>query len=98
MKHEQYTKIKQAWDDIEHLEHLQNAIADARNHVSFVAEICPVTVSTHQCNGRRPFPLTPEMNRVVMEALMNYKNDLMARMKALEINDTMAMPIEGAND
>ncbi len=98
MKHEEYSKIKQAWDDIERLEQLQNAIADARNHVSFVAEICPLTLSLHQCNNNRQFPLTPEMNRVVMEALVNYKNDLMARMEAIEINDTMVMPIEGSND
>lgn len=98
MKYEEYSKIKQAWDDIERLEHLQNAIADTRTCVSFVAEICPLTVSVHQCNNSRPFPLSQEMNRVVMEALVNYKNDLMARMEALEINDTMAMPIKEAND
>lgn len=93
MDHSDYKQLQTAWDAIERLEHLESLV-NKREHISFMAQIAPTTIAMLPCNQSSFFALTPDMNRIVMEALMAYKEELKTRMAAIELNDTTASPIE----
>lgn len=92
MDYSDYQQLKTAWDSIERLEHLES-LANSGKHLSFMAEFAPSCASVVRSNKSCAFALTPDMNRIVMKALMSYKEDLKARMAAIEFKDTTAMPI-----
>lgn len=99
MNQEEYKSIKQVWDEIDHIEKLEEFQNNSHTNIQFVAEIRPITVPEYGTVAAMPFPLPANTNRIIMEALTAYKNDLKNRMAHLTINDTMAVnPIDPIDD
>lgn len=93
MEYLDFKQIEAAWNSIKRIEQL-NTMEKRNGPIAFMAVITPpFGISRKQPDPPDLFALTPAMNQIIKDALMKYKSDLEARMEALKINDTTAMPI-----
>lgn len=92
MNIEQYKQIQKAWNDIEQIEWLES-LCNKDVTLSLTVNIFHRSIQTEVQSLPPTVRLSPDINAIILDALKEYKDDLKARMAAIELNDTMAMPI-----
>lgn len=92
MDKSEFQKLKEAWDLIDQIENIEQMAQNS----SFAFYTGYVHTCGSMLDGYHPLstPLPSPLQQIIMEALVNYKTELLSRMDALEVNDKMAMPIE----